>query len=52
MDEEGVIHADKFANVPHLTGKHSVERMIESLDIPAWHWAKRRRNDKILRPKA
>lgn len=30
-----VIHADRFTNVPHFTGKHSVERMIESLDIPA-----------------
>ncbi|WP_122668325.1 NmrA/HSCARG family protein [Pseudomonas viridiflava] len=30
-----VIHADRFTNVPHFTGKHTVERMIESLDIPA-----------------
>lgn len=30
-----VIHADKFTNVPHFTGKHTVERMIESHDIPA-----------------
>lgn len=30
-----VIHADKFTNVPHFTGKHTVERMIESFDIPA-----------------
>src|SRR5437764_7214849 len=30
-----VIHADKFTNVPHFIGKHTVERMIESLDIPA-----------------
>ena len=30
-----VIHADKFTNVPHFTGKHAVERMIETLDIPA-----------------
>lgn len=30
-----VIHADKFTNVPHFTGKHTVERMIESLDVPA-----------------
>jgi uncharacterized protein YbjT (DUF2867 family) len=30
-----VIHADEFTNVPHFTGKHAVERMIESLDIPA-----------------
>ncbi|WP_372361795.1 NmrA/HSCARG family protein [Xanthomonas sp. NCPPB 1325] len=30
-----VIHADTYTNVPHFTGKHSVERMIERLDIPA-----------------
>ena len=30
-----VIHADQYANVPHFTSKHSVEKMIESLDIPA-----------------
>jgi uncharacterized protein YbjT (DUF2867 family) len=30
-----VIHADKFTHVPHFTGKHTVERMIESLDMPA-----------------
>ncbi|APO95840.1 NmrA/HSCARG family protein [Xanthomonas vesicatoria] len=30
-----VIHAEKFTNVPHFTGKHTVERMIESLEIPA-----------------
>lgn len=30
-----VIHADKFTNVPHFTGKHTVERMIESVGIPA-----------------
>lgn len=30
-----VIHADKYANVPHFTGKHTVERMIESLDMAA-----------------
>lgn len=30
-----VIHADKFTNVPHFTGKHTVERMIESLEMPA-----------------
>jgi uncharacterized protein YbjT (DUF2867 family) len=29
-----VIHADKFTNVPHFTGKHTVERMIESFDMP------------------
>ena len=30
-----VIHADQYVNVPHFTGKHTVERMIDSLDIPA-----------------
>jgi uncharacterized protein YbjT (DUF2867 family) len=30
-----VIHADRYTNVPHFTSKHTVERMIESLDIPA-----------------
>ncbi|NUT88679.1 NmrA/HSCARG family protein [Pseudomonas corrugata] len=30
-----VIHADTFTQVPHFTGKYTVERMIESLDIPA-----------------
>jgi len=30
-----VIHADRYTNVPHFTGKHTVERMIDSLDIPA-----------------
>lgn len=30
-----VIHADKFTNVPHFTGKHTVERMIETHNIPA-----------------
>ncbi|MBA1276044.1 NmrA/HSCARG family protein [Stutzerimonas azotifigens] len=30
-----VIHADRYTNVPHFTGKHTVERMIEGLDIPA-----------------
>jgi uncharacterized protein YbjT (DUF2867 family) len=30
-----VIHADKYTNVPHFTSKHTVERMIESLDIAA-----------------
>jgi uncharacterized protein YbjT (DUF2867 family) len=29
-----VIHAEQYTNVPHFTGKHAVERMIESLDIP------------------
>nr|WP_314567372.1 NmrA/HSCARG family protein [uncultured Pseudomonas sp.] len=30
-----VIHADRFTNVPHFTGKHTVERMIQSLEMPA-----------------
>ncbi|KLD72182.1 NmrA/HSCARG family protein [Xanthomonas pisi] len=30
-----VIHADKFSNVPHFTGKHTVERMLETRNIPA-----------------
>ncbi|MBB5860497.1 NmrA family NAD(P)-binding protein [Xanthomonas arboricola] len=30
-----VIHADRYTDVPHFTGKHTVERMIESLDIAA-----------------
>jgi uncharacterized protein YbjT (DUF2867 family) len=30
-----VIHADKYTNVPHFTSKHTVERMIESLELPA-----------------
>ncbi|QDD66314.1 NmrA/HSCARG family protein [Herbaspirillum seropedicae] len=30
-----VIHADRYTNVPHFTGKHTVERMIESMDVPA-----------------
>jgi uncharacterized protein YbjT (DUF2867 family) len=30
-----VIHADKYTNVPHFTGKHTVERMIDTLDLPA-----------------
>jgi len=30
-----VIHADRYTNVPHFTGKHTVERMIEDLDVPA-----------------
>jgi len=30
-----VIHADRYTDVPHFTGKHTVERMIESLDLPA-----------------
>ena len=30
-----VIHADRYTNVPHFTGKHTVERMLEALDMPA-----------------
>ncbi|WP_434652714.1 NmrA family NAD(P)-binding protein [Pseudomonas sp. R3-56] len=30
-----VIHADRFTSVPHFTGKHTVERMIESHGIAA-----------------
>jgi uncharacterized protein YbjT (DUF2867 family) len=30
-----VIHADKYTNVPHFTGKYTVERMIETLGISA-----------------
>lgn len=30
-----VIHADLFTDVPHFTGKHTMERMIEGLDLPA-----------------
>ncbi|MBL0729019.1 NmrA family NAD(P)-binding protein [Piscinibacter sp. HJYY11] len=30
-----VIHADAYTDVPHFTGKHTVERMIETLDLPA-----------------
>ena len=30
-----VINADKYPDVPHFTGKHTVERMIEQLDLPA-----------------
>jgi len=29
-----VIHADTFTNVPHFTGKQTVERMIERFDMP------------------
>jgi uncharacterized protein YbjT (DUF2867 family) len=29
-----VIHADRFTDVPHFTGKHTIERMIESLELP------------------
>lgn len=30
-----VINADRYVDVPHFTGKHTVERMIETLDLPA-----------------
>ncbi|MCQ4316062.1 NAD-dependent epimerase/dehydratase family protein [Stutzerimonas zhaodongensis] len=30
-----VIHAERFTNVPHFTGKQTVERMIESFGISA-----------------
>lgn len=30
-----VINADLYVDVPHFTGKHTVERMIERLDLPA-----------------
>jgi len=30
-----VIHADRYTNVPHFTGKHTVERMLASLEMPA-----------------
>jgi uncharacterized protein YbjT (DUF2867 family) len=30
-----VIHSDLYTNVPHFTGKYTVERMIEQFDIPA-----------------
>lgn len=30
-----VFHADLFTDVPHFTGKHTVERMIEDSDLPA-----------------
>lgn len=30
-----VINADLYTDVPHFTGKHTVERMIETLDLPA-----------------
>ena len=30
-----VIHADRYTNVPHFTGKYTVERMIEALDLSA-----------------
>lgn len=30
-----VIHSDVFTDVPHFTGKYTVERMIEDFDLPA-----------------
>ena len=30
-----VLHSELYANVPHFTGKHTVERMIEQFDLPA-----------------
>lgn len=30
-----VIHADQHGDVPHFASKHSVERLIETLDLPA-----------------
>jgi uncharacterized protein YbjT (DUF2867 family) len=30
-----VIHADLYTNVPHFTGKHTVERMITDFKLPA-----------------
>jgi uncharacterized protein YbjT (DUF2867 family) len=30
-----VFHADLFTDVPHFTGKHAVERVIEDRDLPA-----------------
>jgi uncharacterized protein YbjT (DUF2867 family) len=30
-----VIHADLYTNVPHFTGKQTVERMIDTLNLPA-----------------
>lgn len=29
-----VLHSDLYTNVPHFTGKYTVERMIEQLDLP------------------
>lgn len=29
-----VIHAELYTDVPHFAGKHTVERMIETLDLP------------------
>lgn len=30
-----VLHSDLYTNVPHFTGKFTVERMIEQFDLPA-----------------
>jgi uncharacterized protein YbjT (DUF2867 family) len=30
-----VLHSDKYTNVPHFTGKHAVERMIEQFELAA-----------------
>jgi len=30
-----VIHADRYVDVPHFASKHVVERVIETLDLPA-----------------
>jgi len=30
-----VMGSDRYTNVPHFTGKHTVERMIEQFDLPA-----------------
>ncbi len=30
-----VLHSDLYTNVPHFTGKYTVERMIEQFDLPA-----------------
>jgi len=30
-----VLHSELYTNVPHFTGKHTVERMIEHFDLPA-----------------
>ena len=29
------LHSDRYTNVPHFTGKHTVERMIAHFDLPA-----------------
>ncbi len=30
-----VMHSDRYTNVPHFTGKYTVERMIEHFELPA-----------------